>query len=442
MSRGQLRVEDRVLIHLHAYIRFADDYEVPKAMSQKGISKAIWIAWSNVPRAINRLKEQGLVDVRTTRVKGEVRRKQVYTLTPRGFAKAQELRQELGRRRVTVIRGDESLEMDFADVPEYVGYKVPYLELLRTIDEDGVLDVERAQTRWYEQVEMVDWTDRAPKVQSFHGRESELEQLTRMVEDNRFVVVHGIPGIGKTTLAARLLEDLRKETNVFWMTLQDWDTLAGVLRQVADFLAETGRKQLRNLLADRPEPDLWETYYSLEVDLKDLRGVIVLDDFHKAGDDLVDLMSMLLEILKDRPSPNLLLVSRYLPSFYDRRYVVVQHVVGELTIEGLDRAAARAMLEGRGLSDEEFDRIYSTTSGHPLALELVKRSDAADDRPFEDVMAFIREEVYESLSEGERMTLTAVSVPEKNAEESRERIKISRLSPISSVLLAWGVWRF
>ena len=417
MRRGHLRVEDRVLLHLHSYIRYADVYEVPRAMSQKGISEAISVAWSNVPRTINRLKEQDLVDGRTTRVKGEVRRKQVYTLTPHGFAKAEELRKDLGRRRVTVHRAGESQEMDFAEVPKYVGYKVPYLELLRGIDEDGVLDVDRAQTRWEEQVEMVDWTDRAPKAQSFLGRESELEQLTGMVEDNRFVVVHGIAGIGKTTLAARLLEDLKKETNVLWVTLHNWDTLAGVLRQVADFLAETGRKHLRNLLANRPEPGLWETYYSLEVDLKDLRGVIVMDDFHEAGDDLVDLMSMLLEILKDRPSPTLLLVSRFLPSFYDRRYVVVQHVVGEMTLEGLDRAAARAMLKGRGLSDEEFDMIYSTTLGHPLSLELVKSSDAADGRPLKEVMAFIREEVFECLGEGERMTLSAVSVHRANVPQ-------------------------
>ena len=410
MSGEQLRVEDRILLHLHAYIRFADDYEVPKAMSQKGIGEAIWIAWSNVPRAMKRLRELDLVDERTTRVKGEFRKKKVYLLTPQGFAKAQELREDLGHRRVTVRRAGEEREMDFADVPEHVGFKVPYLELLRGIDENGVLDVERAQTRWEEQVEMVDRTDRAPKLHAFHGREEELDKLSRMVGDHRVVVLHGIAGIGKTTLAVRLLEDLRHETNVLWVTLHHWDTLAGVLKQLADFLAEAGRRQLRSLLDDRPEPDLEETYYSLEEDLRDLKGVLVLDDFHKAETPIVDLMSMMLEVLKDRPSPTVLLVSRYQPSFYDRRYVVVQHVVGELPLEGLDRSAARAMLEGRGLTDEEFDNIYSTTQGHPLALELVMSREVDAGRPFKDVMAFVREEVFEGLTEGERGTLSVMSV--------------------------------
>lgn len=414
MTADQLRVEDRILLHLQGYIRFSDDYEVPRGMSQKGIGEAVWIAWSNVPRAMKKLREEGLVDERTTRVKGEFRKKKVYMLTPQGFTRAQEIREDLGRRRVTVVRAGAAKEMDFADVPEFVSFKVPYLELLRGVDDEGRLDVERAQTRWAEQVEMVDRTERAPKVHAFFGREEELEALRTMVDEHRVVVVHGIAGIGKTTLTVRLLQDLRKETNVLWMTVHHWDTLAVVLGQLADFMAETGRRQLRTLLDDRPEPTMAEAYYSLEEDLRDLKGVMVIDDFHKAEEPIVDLMAMLLEILKDRDAPTVILATRYLPSFYDRRYVVIQRTVGEMALEGLDRAAARAMLEGRGLSDQEFERIYSTTQGHPLALELVMRREAADGRPFKDVMAFVREEVFEGLSEGERAVLSAMSVHRAN----------------------------
>jgi ATP/maltotriose-dependent transcriptional regulator MalT len=363
---------------------------------------------------MKRLREQDLVDERTTRVKGEFRKKKVYILTPVGFAKAQELREELGRRRVTVRRGGEDLEMDFADVPEHVGFKIPYLELLRGIDEEGVLDIERAQTRWEEQVEMVDRTERAPKLRAFYGREEELETLLAMVGEHRFSVVHGIAGIGKTSLAVRLVEDLRKGTNALWITLHHWDTLPGVLGQLADFLAEAGRRQTKAVLEDHPTPGLGDAFYPLEQDLRDLKGVIVVDDFHKAADQVVDLFSMLLEILAEMPSPSFVLASRYLPSFYDRRFVVVQKVVGELPLEGLDRASARAMLEGRGLSDEELDRIYETTKGHPLALELVMQREDLTAAPFKDVMAFVREEVFEGLSEGERRTLAAVSVHRSN----------------------------
>lgn len=399
-----------MLLHLQNYIRFADDYEVPRAMSQKGIAEAVWVAWSNVPRAMKKMREIGLVDERTARVKGEFRKKKVYVLTPQGFARAQELREDLGRRVVKVRQGSGSREMAFADVPEHVGFKIPYLELLRGVDEDGVLDVERAQTRWEEQVEMVDRTERAPKVHAFFGRERELEALGDMIVEHRFVVVHGIAGIGKTTLVARSIDDLRKGTNALWIPLHHWDTLSGVLGQMADFLAEAGRRQLRSLLDDSPSPDLGDAYYSLEEDLQDLKGVIVLDDFHKACEPVMDLMSMLLEILKGRPSPTFVLVSRHQPSFYDRRYVVVQRTVGELPLKGLDRAAARAMLEARGLSDEEFETVFATTQGHPLALELVMRRDAMATRPFKDVMTFVREEVFENLTEEERMTLSAISV--------------------------------
>ncbi len=414
MGAEQLRVEDRILLHLQNYIRYSDDYEVPKGMSQKGIGESVWIAWSNVPRAMKRLREQDLVDERTTRVKGEFRKKKVYFLTPKGFTMATELREELGQRRVTVRRGDEVQEMDFVDVPEYVGFKVPYLELLRGVDEDNVLDIERAQTRWEEQVEMVDSTDRAPKLRAFYGREEELAALEGMVDEHRFIVLHGFAGIGKTSLSVRLLDDLRKQTNVLWITLHHWDTLPAVLGQLGEFLAEAGRRQLKSLMADRPSPDLGDAYYPLEEDLRDLKGLIVIDDFHKASDQVVDLFTMLLEILKDRESPTFLLASRYLPTFYDRRYVVIQKVVGEQHLEGLDRASARAMLAGRQLSDSDFERIFSTTKGHPLALELVMQREDLAAGPFKDVMAFVREEVFEGLDGTERMTLATLSVYRAN----------------------------
>ncbi len=415
MGAEQLRVEDRIMLHLQNYIRFADDYEVPKAMSQRGIGEAIWIAWSNVPRAMKRLRELDLVDERTTRVKGEFRKKKVYVLTPQGFTKAKELKDELGRRQVTVRMDGQERDMDFLDVHEFVGFKIPYLELLRGIDDEGLLDIDRARTRWEESVELVDHTERAPTVRAFVGREEELEALQTMVDDHRIVVLHGIAGIGKTSLAVRLLEELRAKTNVLWVPVHTWDTVPGVLGQLADFLVETGRKQTKTLIDGHPSPSLQDAYYPLEEDLGNLKGVIIMDDFHNASTQVVDLVSMMLEILSDLPHPTILLASRYLPSFYDRRYVVIRRVVGELQLDGLDKASARAMLAGRTLSDEEFDRIYATTRGHPLALELIMQREDLVAAPFKDVMTFVREEVFEGLSEGERRTLAAISIHRANA---------------------------
>jgi tetratricopeptide (TPR) repeat protein len=298
--------------------------------------------------------------------------------------------------------------MAFADVPEAAGPKVPYLELLRGIADDGTLDLEKAAARWAKKVEMVDRTEHAPKLRAFVGREGELASLKAMLAENRIVVLHGIAGIGKTSLAVRHLEDLRRETNVLWWTVHDWDTMPGVLVPIAGFLAETGRRATQGLLAERPAPALNDVLDPLDTDLQDLKGVMIFDDFHKASPAVVELFGLLLDILEDRPSPNLLLVSRYQPSFYDRRHVVVRKVVGELQLQGLDRASARRLLEGRRMTDGEFDRLYSKTKGHPLALELLR--DTRRLAPFKDVDAFVKEQVFDRLTEGERSTLAALCV--------------------------------
>lgn len=408
MGIEPVKVEDRILLHLHGYIRFADDFEVPKAMSQKGIGEAIWIAWSNVPRAMKRLVEDDLLEERTARVKGEFRKKKVYTLTPKGFARAKELKEEHGARTVRVLREGRAKDMTFAEVVEDPGIKVPYLELLRGIDEQGLLDLDKAAARFANRVEMVDRTEHAPRPRPFVGREAELSRLREMLGTDRVVVIHGMAGIGKTSLAVRLLADLRAETNVLWVTVRNDDPMPVILGAVASFLADTGRRATRSYLDEHPTPSVGDCYNSLYEDLSELKGVLVFDDFHKATSQVTELFKAMMEALEGRPSPSLLLLSRTVPSFYDRRWVLVKKVVGEMNLEGLDKASARTLLAGRAISDAEFDRIYSKTKGHPLALELLRESK----RPaqLKEVMVFVREEVFESLSSAERRTLGALSV--------------------------------
>ena len=408
MGIEPVKVEDRILLHLHGYIRFADDFEVPRGMSQKGIGEAIWIAWSNVPRAMRRLVEEDLVEERTARVKGEFRKKKVYMLTPKGFAHAKGLREEHGRRTVRVLRDGSAKDIPFAELADAPGIKVPYLELLRGIDGEGVLDLDKAAARFANRVEMVDRTEHAPRPRPFVGREEELADLRELLSSHRVVVVHGMAGIGKTSLAVRLLADLRAQTNVLWVTVRSDDPMPVILGTVASFLADTGRRATRSYIDGHPTPSVGDVYNTLYEDLSDLKGVLVFDDFHKASAQVTELFKAMMEALEDRPSPSLLLLSRTIPSFYDRRWVVVKKVVGELKLKGLDRPSARALLEGRALSDAEFDRIYAKTEGHPLALELLRESR----RPAHlgEVMEFVREEVFESLSAAEKRTLGALSV--------------------------------
>jgi ATP/maltotriose-dependent transcriptional regulator MalT/DNA-binding MarR family transcriptional regulator len=408
MGIEQVKVEDRIMLHLHGYIRFADDFEVPKAMAQRGIGEAIWIAWSNVPRAMKRLVAGGLVEERTSRVKGEFRKKKIYVLTPQGFARAKELKEDLGTRRVKLMKGGNANEMAFADVPEVAGPKVPYLELLRGIGEDGTIDLEKAAARWAKKVEMVDRTEHMPKPRTFFGREKELATLKAMLAENRIVVLHGIAGIGKTSLVVRLVDDLRKETNVTWVNLHSWDTMPGVLGEIASFLADADRRATHDLLTERPAIILNDVQDPLETDLKDLKGVIIFDDFHKVPPPVVELFKLLLEVLDGRPSPTLLLVSRYQPNFYDRRHVTVQNVVGELLLKGMDKASARKLLEGRGMSDADFERFYSMMEGNPLELLLLR--DPRRTAPLKDVKTFVREQMFEGLTDGERSLLAAICV--------------------------------
>ena len=62
------------------------------------------------------------------------------------------------------------------------------------------------------------------------------------------IIVYGIAGIGKTTLAVKLLNDLADKYNQFWYRFHEWDTLRNILTSISRFLESFNKDQLKNYL--------------------------------------------------------------------------------------------------------------------------------------------------------------------------------------------------
>ncbi|HWS83829.1 MAG TPA: NB-ARC domain-containing protein [Ktedonobacteraceae bacterium] len=98
-----------------------------------------------------------------------------------------------------------------------------------------------------------DW-GQSPNVQVFYGRQAELATLERwIVSDHcQMVVVFGIGGIGKTTLAAKLAEQIKGEFgSVFWRSLQHAPTLKTLLSECIQFLSDEKKIDLPENVEDQ-----------------------------------------------------------------------------------------------------------------------------------------------------------------------------------------------
>src|SRR6267143_2412046 len=326
----RLTAKERILLHLLEFTKYADEVEVPPGMTQEGIAQAAWILVPHVTQYVRPLIREELARERTAHVLGGRRKRKVYDLTDTGRREAIRLRTALKVEPVRVRDSQGLREGTVADILQSVGGGVSILEVARRAVQSGVVDLESlAEKPAAVHVQML---SNAPRVEWFVGRQAELGAVTNP-DGPRLFVVRGVAGMGKTTLASKACELLRASRNLFWHRVRPWDTPKSVLAALGDFLATMGKPGLRDVLM---RGDLAQAIQVLQEDLRGSRSFLVFDDVHDASPELRPLFRILKDIVVEVPDVRALILTRRTVPFYDRRDVVLQGVVREIQLGGID----------------------------------------------------------------------------------------------------------
>ncbi len=214
-----------------------------------------------------------------------------------------------------------------------------------------------------------DWGD-APTVPSFYGRHQDLFTLAQwLVEERcRLVAVLGLAGLGKTTLAVKLVEQVKDKFElVIWRSLRNAPPLAELLADLLKVLAGPAA-------ADLPvEPKISD----LMLQLHQRRCLLILDNLETilASPDRADARlyaELLQQAGESRHQSCLLLTSREKPPFFE----LLERPDGPvrtLSLAGLDVTAGQALLGTWELSGppEDWRKFVERYSGNPLALKLM-----------------------------------------------------------------------
>lgn len=215
-------------------------------------------------------------------------------------------------------------------------------------------------------------TNNLPSRGIFIGREDEIEKLYQAIKSNiRLIVVEGVAGIGKTSLArevaykfldeslaAREERDVQhNEFNAFiWITAK---ASSITLENVLDTIAHT---------LDYPYISQLELDKKLDAVLKLLRKeriLLIIDNFETINDEKV------LQFVRDVPEPsNVLITTRY-QQFWNTQYVPLLLDKMQLN-EGLDLIANDAKRLGLKLTQADENAVvdlYDATGGSPLAIK-------------------------------------------------------------------------
>jgi ATP/maltotriose-dependent transcriptional regulator MalT/DNA-binding XRE family transcriptional regulator len=193
-----------------------------------------------------------------------------------------------------------------------------------------------------------------------------LAELRERLVSDRAVVVLGLAGVGKTTLAADLGRAHRPEP-VCWLTLTSGVTTSweAVLRRLARLLVGEGRTEAGSLLEsdqDASKPaTLTRQLELLDAALAAQPVLVCIDNAHLVRDD--EMVMTVIRHLVEATPVRLLLTSREqlpLPG------------VGVFRLAGLEPDEARTLVAqlDRSLPPELVERLIARTAGSPMLLRL------------------------------------------------------------------------
>lgn len=218
-----------------------------------------------------------------------------------------------------------------------------------------------------------DW-DSAPDIEPFYDREQELEQLRQwiVVDRSRLVVLYGMGGIGKTSLAVKMGQDVEKEFDVLiWRSLKQTPTLSELIAGIEDVINPG--------YISSPKTTVDENINRLINYLRERRCLIILDDleaileaqeiaghyqsqYSQYGDLIKRIASE-----KDIQSCLVLVSGEKIADL-----VALENTkVHSLPVEGSAKIA-KQILEAQGLEkSNNWDTVITNYGGHPLGLKIV-----------------------------------------------------------------------
>ncbi|MBE9016113.1 AAA family ATPase [Chroococcidiopsidales cyanobacterium LEGE 13417] len=221
-----------------------------------------------------------------------------------------------------------------------------------------------------------------PDVYTFFGREVELAQLREAIAHRRCVVLYGAPGIGKSALVAKLIDQISKQPHsqfdcLIWKSVHNSPPLKGLLVNLLKVLALPA-------IQEQPLPEDTHQLTALFIEALSMRRCLLVLDTAEVwlrkqrdsscnpySEQYSEYATFFRTIVEEKHSSCIILTSR--EPFKDLMKLQRSGRPSDsFKLEGLDVKAAGEILQARGLTDEQkWSELLEPYLGNPAAIELV-----------------------------------------------------------------------
>ncbi|MBW4643209.1 MAG: NACHT domain-containing protein [Goleter apudmare HA4340-LM2] len=213
-----------------------------------------------------------------------------------------------------------------------------------------------------------------PSLSNFYGRASELKNIRELINRQKYVFLIGIAGIGKTSLAAKVLTDISVNPDTKFNCLV-WKSVAhapSVQDLVTDLIELIQPIESSSLQTEYPQAKITILLKAIQ----SRRCLIVLDEvdaiFQNSDfEQKLDYKLFFRRLIEEQHQSSLLLTSRIFPNEFDN-FIKNNRPIQYLKIKGLDVDAAMQILTEQGLTDKEkCYELIKTYYGNPSELKAV-----------------------------------------------------------------------